>query len=940
MKYFLLSFYILFGFFATSFGQVIRTEPVFPKQTDTVTIIFNAKLGNAALVGASQVYAHAGVITSLSTSIADWKYVVGNWGTADARVKMTALGNDLWQIRYHIQSFYAQAGALKSGESILKLAFVFRDEKGNLVGRTASGGDIYTDVYSQNSDLLVKILTPEAVTSLGESNASFKLTAAASKTSDWSVFVNGNLHRETQSKDTLQTTLANLPVGNNVVIVRAVNASDTVQDTANFVINPKVVNASVPAGIEQGLTRISDTSIYLVLYAPYKKNVYVLGDFNDWNPDVRYFMNYDASKSLYWIKIEGLTPNTEVGYQYLVDGSIKIADPFSEIVLNEWDDAYIPTANYPNLKKYPKNKTTSWVSVFNTTKANYNWKANSFKRPSKDKLVVYELLVRDFTKAQNFKSIEDTLDYLQRLGINAIEFMPLTEFEGNISWGYNPASHMALDKYYGSMESLKSLVDACHSRGMAVILDVVFNHAFSTASICQLYWDANLFRPTNNNPFVNPVAKHPFNVGYDLNHESAATKYYVKHILEYLTKEYRFDGYRFDLSKGFTQKNSGEDVGLWGNYDASRIEILDDYHKHLQKVDSGCYTILEHFADNTEEIELAKRGMMMWGNATHNTAEGAMGFNANSDFGWGLDYSKRGISANSIISYASSHDEERMGYKCKNFGNAFGAYSTKSLNTYLKRNALVYAFTYLTPGPKMIWQFDELGYDYSINYCQDGSIKDQCRVDPKPVKWDYWTNISDRPDLYYQHAMFLHLKTKFDDISLPKTYNLSSSGSYKRLELKGNDFNTLVIGNFDLVSASKKPGFDRTGVWYNYLTGDSLVVDNVDMDITMPAGDYRIYTSKKIENPFLTNRNASQITIPQKNTINVFPNPSNGGVFQVDWSENAAMGRIFMYESTGRLVYSEEVKSGDTVATQLAAGVYFISVESDGNRYFSKIWVE
>jgi 1,4-alpha-glucan branching enzyme len=940
MKYFLISLSILFGFIATSFAQVIRTEPVFPKQTDTVSIFFNAKLGNAALAGASQVYAHAGVITSLSTSIADWKYVVGTWGTADSRVKMTALGNDLWQIKYHIQSFYAQAGALKTGESIVKMAFVFRDEKGNLVGRTASGGDIYTDVYSQNSDLLVKILTPEAESSLGESNTIFKLTAAASKISDWSVFVNGTLQRDVQNKDTLQSTFANLPVGNNEVVVQVINASDTARDTVNFVINPKVVNESIPSGIEQGLTRMNDSSIYLALYAPYKKNVYVLGDFSNWNPDVRYFMKFDASKSVYWIKIEGLKPNTEIGYQYLVDGSIKIADPFSEIMLNEWDDAYIPTSNYPNLKTYPKNKTTGWVSVFNTTKSKYNWKASSFKRPSKDKLVIYELLVRDFTKAQSFKSIIDTLDYLQRLGINAIEFMPLTEFEGNISWGYNPASHMALDKYYGNIEILKELVDSCHARGIAVILDVVFNHAFSTASICQLYWDANLFRPTNNNPYVNPVAKHPFNVGYDLNHESSATKYYVKHILEYLTKEFHFDGYRFDLSKGFTQKNSGEDVGLWGNYDASRIEILDGYHKHLQSIDSGLYTILEHFADNTEEIELAKRGMMLWGNATHNTAEAAMGFNANSDFGWGLDYSKRGISANSIVSYASSHDEERMGYKCKNFGNAFGVYNTKSLNTYLKRNALVYAFSYLTPGPKMIWQFDELGYDYSINYCQDGSIKDQCRVDPKPVKWDYWTNISDRPDLYYQHAMFLNLKTKFDDVSLPKSYSLNSSGSFKRLELKGNTFSTIVIGNFDLVTATKKPNFDRLGMWYEYLTGDSLLVNDVNMDLVLSAGDYRIYTSQKIDNPFLNIGNVSRKNIPQNNAMKVYPNPSNGETFQIQWSENAEYGRLRIYETTGRTVYSGDIKSGETVFTELSAGVYFISVESQEKRYLSKIWVD
>ena len=78
-----------------SMAQVLSVSPVFPKETDTVTIVYNAKLGNGALVGASQVYAHTGVITTASTSGSDWKHVVGTWGTADNRTKLTYMGNDL-----------------------------------------------------------------------------------------------------------------------------------------------------------------------------------------------------------------------------------------------------------------------------------------------------------------------------------------------------------------------------------------------------------------------------------------------------------------------------------------------------------------------------------------------------------------------------------------------------------------------------------------------------------------------------------------------------------------------------------------------------------------------------------------------------------------------------------------------------------------------------
>ena len=118
------------------------------------------------------------------------------------------------------------------------------------------------------------------------------------------------------------------------------------------------------------------------------------------------------------------------------------------------------------------------------------WNITNFSPPAKEDLVVYELLVRDFVKTHSYKTIQDTLDYLQRLGVNAIELMPINEFENNLSWGYNPSYHMALDKYYGSPERFKSLVDEAHKRGIAIILDVVFNHAFGQSPLCSLYWDA------------------------------------------------------------------------------------------------------------------------------------------------------------------------------------------------------------------------------------------------------------------------------------------------------------------------------------------------------------------------------------------------------------------------------------------------------------------
>jgi 1,4-alpha-glucan branching enzyme len=90
-------------------------------------------------------------------------------------------------------------------------------------------------------------------------------------------------------------------------------------------------------------------------------------------------------------------------------------------------------------------------------------------KPAKENLVVYELLVRDFDANRSYQDLINKIDYFKNLKINAIELMPVMEFEGNESWGY--PFHMALDKFM-VLHKLKEFIDLCHQNGIAVILDV------------------------------------------------------------------------------------------------------------------------------------------------------------------------------------------------------------------------------------------------------------------------------------------------------------------------------------------------------------------------------------------------------------------------------------------------------------------------------------
>jgi glycosidase len=538
----------------------------------------------------------------------------------------------------------------------------------------------------------------------------------------------------------------------------------------------------------------------------------------------------------------------EYAFQYIIDGTLKVADYTTEKVLDPFNDQFIPVATYPNLKAYPSGKTSGIVSVLQTAKPAYTWQVPNFSKPDKRNLIIYELLVRDFTAAQNWKTTKDTLSYLKRLGINAIELMPVNEFEGNNSWGYNPSFFFAPDKAYGTDVAFKEFVDACHANGIAVIMDIAMNHAFGQSPIAQMYWDAANNRPAANSPWLNQEAKHPFNVGYDFNHESQATKDLVDNVLTHWLTNYKIDGFRWDLSKGFTQVNSGDNVGNWGNYDQSRINIWKRIYDKMQAVAPSSYCILEHFADNSEEIVLSDYGMLLWGNLNHNYQQATMGYSN----GWDLSGTvgaNRGWSQPNLIGYQESHDEERLMYQNLNFGNVNGGYSAKNLSTATKRNAMAAAIWSMIPGPKMLWQFGELGYDFSINYCGNGTISTNCRTDPKPVKWDYYQD-ADRRALYNVYSKLFALRTSplytstFTTGAIANNYNLTNN--VKQLRVVDPNLSVVSFGNFSVTSQFAIITFPNNGTWYNYLNpaAGNINVTSNGIAINLQPGEYYVYTNK------------------------------------------------------------------------------------------------
>lgn len=655
----------------------------------------------------------------------------------------------------------------------------------------------------------------------------------------------------------------NIPINKIGVIARSADGNkkgnkdgadffiEEITDSKYKAFQPAAVKtASMPAGLNHGINIIDNSTVTLVLFDKDKNGnrkdfAHVIGDFNDWtlSNDEKSQMFRDESSGVWWITLSNLDPNKEYAFQYYIGKSggetFRVADPYSRKILDPDNDKYISSATYPHLNPYPE-KAIGIVSVFQTKSESYNWQVTDFEIPDRDNLVIYEMLLRDFSETGDINGALGKLDYLESLGVNAIELMPVQEFDGNDSWGYNPAFFFAMDKAYGTDRMYKEFIDECHKRGIAVILDVVYNHATGANPYARMWWDTSNNKTSVENPFFNVNAPHPYSVFHDFNHDAQIdgkfiVRDFVKRNLLFLLEEYNIDGFRFDLTKGFTQKNSTESSA--SNYDASRVAILKEYNNTIKEVNPNAYVILEHFADDREETELSNEGMMVWRNMNWQYGQSAMGHKE--DSGFTRTYYGTVRPTNSLVSYMESHDEERLAYKQVTWGNGIIKTSLSARMSQLATNA---AFFFTVPGPKMIWQFGELGYDISID--QNG------RTGKKPIKWDY-LEVSERNSLLKTYSTLINLR-----MDHPELFNSTATldwrvtptfweqGRFITLSSFGSSKQVVVIANFTNEVITVPYTFPRYGVWYNYMDqSETIDVTSTNLNIDVPANSFKIYST-------------------------------------------------------------------------------------------------
>ena len=606
---------------------------------------------------------------------------------------------------------------------------------------------------------------------------------------------------------------------------------ETGGDIWDAVADVAPVTGSRPSGVSNGIYYGADgTSVTLCTYAASKtepaNRVFLLGDMTDWKLDAAHQMKRDGN--YFWITLTGLTPGQEYRFQYAVeraDGVKKqICDIYSEKVIHS-DDQWEPKQVDPTLIDYPtKGADGGYVTVIQPGKPEYQWSSATlnFQRPARENLIIYEVWVYDYTAKRTFKGLIDKLDYIQNLGVNAIELMPVTEFEGNQSWGYNPVLYFALDRTYGKADDFKQLVDECHKRGIAVIMDMVFNHTNGSNPMVKLYpWTSSSKTETELrlNPWINinpPEGDNGY--GEEWNHDFGPAKEMFERVFEYWLREYKIDGYRLDLSHG-----------LCGNTNNAVSNLISYYNNHVKAVSNGAYMILEHWGNGQDQ--LISNGMQCWtGNVITNAyCQTAMGWLKDGD---GFDGANRA----GYVSYAESHDEERMQYKAKMYGN--GDLKTNE-TARLGRVAENVAFNVLLNGAHMLWQFEELGYDISID--QNG----RTGTKPNPSTKGYFVQPA-RVDAFTKCAQVITLRTQLMPNAFTGTPSVSiGSGKALRTIQWGN--NVFAVANFGVEGnqAVSMP----SGTWYDYLGGAAKATATT---CVLAPGELKVFTGTPVTAPTFT----------------------------------------------------------------------------------------
>ena len=701
---------------------------------------------------------------------------------------------------------------------------------------------------------------------------------------------------------------------------------DTVYDFGAI----EIIEAPIPGGIDLGPTWLNN-SMFLAVYAPSQPVMRVVVNSLEnasEEPEALTMYKDPNIQDTWWIELD--LPGGEYEYEYLLINGNRIADPFSRRLTN--------------------GKTRIEIGPGGISTADdFIWSSNDYIRPSLDTLIIYELHVDDFSAQGNgqgtFLDVIDRLDHLKMAGINAIELLPITEFPGTHSWGYDPQLMSAVEENYGTPEEFMRLVDEAHSRGIAVIIDLVWNHIKSTSPIWEIQPDYDL------NPYIklhtdlNPNEAEGSWGMLDWDHFNTNTIDYINRVNKIWVDEYRVDGFRFDAMYmiGWDMQQQEYGIPAWST--------------ELKNHDPTIYQIAEHLPSNPWLIENTDLSSG-WHDSFHdrllNDIHGQslstmsimrqiVGLHEYSD--WGDPYNSR----TQAVKYMVSHDEQSILQEMV-------TYNSYSIEEARSRDKFYATILFTSLGIPMLFQGQEFGLQTGWDDDNNNGNYDDEKLQYRPVDWSLLNTDIGQSHLehYSKLAKLRKSNPAFYEGTFYDLYRYTSQKvivyGYKDESPNNNDDQVVVVANFSSLERTiENVPFLSSGIWYDALNPTNVITideDNYYDEYSIPAKSAIVFTNRDYQ---LAIPSSYESVPDQFQLVECYPNPFNGKLnirYHINTVSNIyatiydLSGKVIKsfesepkYPGQHQLIWDTKNNNGDAVAT----GLYFISLSSKNRTTNKKV---
>jgi 1,4-alpha-glucan branching enzyme len=632
-------------------------------------------------------------------------------------------------------------------------------------------------------------------------------------------------------------------------------------------------------------------------------------------------MKKDPATDNWWLNVK-LDANTEYEYLYELENNKMVSDPFG--------------------RRFGTYGTRFSTGAAGISADNYVWQAAGFQRPPLNKLVIYELHIGEFgggyygksAGQSGFSDLKSLLSHFVTLGVNAIELMPVNDYgivgKSGHSWGYDLNHYFALEPALGTPLELKQLIDEAHKLGIAVILDVVYNHQNDTGPLWQMLPDeaANPYFKLNSDTRYNEDGLAFFK---DMDHWTPETQELILENLKMWIEDYKIDGFRYDYTQGIGWNINEPTKGILG-----WVNIIDTVYG------GSIYQIAEHlpgspalvyysgltggwhdsFRDEIfDDARFQNTPLIDYENHVLGLSE----YGGNDTPASPSSYGNRTEPVNATI----THDEQSLIYEMTQFQGV-------TLAEALQRDKLYGTFVFTSLGIPMLW----MGQEFSA---PRGWSNDGLKLNYRPLEWD-WALVQRGIDhfKYYQTLIKQRLKN-------PALYQ----GELKKL-YRFDAAKTIAYGYVDTLTDSKLMvvanlhPFNQTpanipwlgdGTWYDIFDQSQLVVTgNTVASMPMNAFTAKVYSNKTNAQLGITSVKSSAAVVPVQFELQQnYPNPFNPStMIRYSVPVNGFVS-LKVYDMLGREVSTlvgDVQNAGEySVAldgTRLSSGMYFYTLSSGG----------